>query len=103
MSRRVGIPFVISGPSGAGKSTLLRLVLLADPNIRFSVSHTTRDPRPGEQNGRDYWFVDRKTFQEMIDANAFLEWAEYQDKDFPILVDTNIFCRHISPDGQQFP
>ncbi len=79
MSPSRGIPFVVSGPSGAGKSTLLRCVLEADPNLRFSVSHTTRPARPGEVNGRDYWFVSRHEFQAMIERGAFLEWAEYQD------------------------
>ena len=78
MARR-GIAFVVSGPSGAGKSTLLRSVLDADPRVRFSVSHTTRAPRRGEVNGTDYWFITPKEFQEMIDADAFLEWAPYND------------------------
>ena len=74
MSR--GNLFVISAPSGAGKSTLLKRLLAEVPNLAFSVSHTTRAPRPGESNGREYHFVDRPTFARMRDDQAFLEWAE---------------------------
>jgi guanylate kinase len=74
MSR--GKLFVISAPSGAGKSTLLKKLLAAVPNLAFSVSHTTRAPRPGESNGREYHFVDRPTFEGMREKQAFLEWAE---------------------------
>ena len=74
MSR--GKLFVISAPSGAGKSTLLKRLLAEVPNLAFSVSHTTRAPRPGESNGREYHFVDRPTFARMRDDQAFLEWAE---------------------------
>jgi len=74
-----GAVFVVSGPSGAGKSTLLRRVLDADPRLRFSVSHTTRAPRSGELDGREYHFSSRAAFQRMIDAGEFLEWAEYNE------------------------
>ncbi|MCX5865682.1 MAG: guanylate kinase [Deltaproteobacteria bacterium] len=74
MSR--GNLFVISAPSGAGKSTILKKLLAVVANLAFSVSHTTRAPRPGESNGRDYHFVDRTTFAGMRDNQAFLEWAE---------------------------
>jgi guanylate kinase len=70
---------VVSGPSGAGKSTLLRRVLDADPQVRFSVSHTTRPPRADEVDGRDYHFIDRAAFRAKIDGGELLEWAEYQD------------------------
>jgi len=66
---------VVSAPSGAGKTTLCRLLLERFP-FRFSVSHTTRPPRPGEVHGRDYYFVSREEFREMIREGAFLEWAE---------------------------
>jgi guanylate kinase len=77
--RLAGAVFVVSGPSGAGKSTLLRRALANDPELRFSISHTTREPRSGEQDGRDYHFAARDVFQKMIDAGEFLEWAEYND------------------------
>jgi len=70
-----GTLFVISAPSGAGKTTILRRVLEL-PAISFSVSHTTRSPRPGERHGVDYFFVDRETFDGLRRQNAFLEWAE---------------------------
>ena len=74
MSR--GNLFVISAPSGAGKSTILKKLLTVVDNLAFSVSHTTRAPRPGESNGREYHFVDRATFEGMRADQAFLEWAE---------------------------
>lgn len=76
---RQGIPFVISGPSGAGKTSILRRVLECDPGVRFSVSHTTRAPRSGEIEGQDYFFVDEERFRQLVDQDAFLEWADYQD------------------------
>lgn len=75
-----GIVFVISGPSGVGKSTLLGRLLERDSALRFSVSHTTRAPRAGEEDGRDYHFVDEKEFRRLIDEDSFLEWAEYQGR-----------------------
>jgi guanylate kinase len=74
----VSTVFVVSGPSGVGKSTILRRALEADPRLRFSVSHTTRAKRPGEQEGVDYHFVDRAAFQKLVAEDAFLEHAEYQ-------------------------
>jgi len=76
--RARGIPIVVSGPSGVGKTSVLKRLLAADPNLRFSVSHTTRSPRAGEVDGRDYHFVSRDVFRDMIDAGGFIEWAEYQ-------------------------
>lgn len=75
-----GLVFVISGPSGVGKSTILRAVLDRDSRLQFSVSHTTRPAREGEVDGRDYHFVADAEFRHMIDAGAFLEWAEYQGR-----------------------
>ncbi len=75
---RPGIPFVISGPSGAGKTSILRRVLECDPGVRFSVSHTTRAPRSGEIEGQDYFFVGEERFRQLVDQDAFLEWADYQ-------------------------
>jgi guanylate kinase len=67
---------ILSSPSGAGKTTLTRMLLDNCPELRFSVSHTTRAPRANEQDGRDYHFVDRARFLDLVHAGAFLEWAE---------------------------
>lgn len=71
-----GTLFVISAPSGAGKTTLLKKIMAEVPKLGFSVSHTTRPPRPGERNGMDYYFVSREEFLAMRENNAFLESAE---------------------------
>ncbi len=73
---RRGLVLVVSAPSGAGKTTLCRRLLQEDREISFSVSYTTRPPRPNERNGVDYFFVSREEFQALIEAGAFLEWAE---------------------------
>ncbi|TRZ12769.1 hypothetical protein HGM15179_014325 [Zosterops borbonicus] len=71
-------PVVLSGPSGAGKSTLLKKLFKDYENVfGFSVSHTTRQPRPGEVNGKDYHFVTREEMQKEIDAGEFIEHAEF--------------------------
>ncbi len=67
---------ILSSPSGAGKTTLTRMLLEQCPELRFSVSHTTRAPRGNEVDGRDYHFVDRGRFIELVAQGAFLEWAE---------------------------
>jgi len=67
---------IVSSPSGAGKTTLTTRLRERIPGIQFSVSHTTRRPRGGEQDGREYHFVTRERFIELIAADAFLEWAE---------------------------
>ncbi|MFN3479161.1 MAG: guanylate kinase [Thermodesulfovibrionales bacterium] len=74
--RSRGNIFIISAPSGAGKTTLCKEVVKLLPNLRFSVSYTTRQPRDGEINGEDYNFIDEKRFREMIADGAFAEWAE---------------------------
>ena len=71
-----GLLFVITAPSGAGKSSLIDALLKDDPHLRLSVSYTTRAPRPGELNGREYHFVDKKTFLAMLERGEFLESAE---------------------------
>jgi len=76
LNRLKGLLIVISAPSGTGKTTLSHMLLREFPNMEFSVSYTTRKPRSGEINGRDYWFVDRETFEKMIEEGDFLEWAE---------------------------
>jgi guanylate kinase len=68
--------FVVSGPSGCGKSTLIGRVLADTGGLRFSVSHTTRPKRGTEIDGRDYHFVTGETFEAMVRAGAFVEWAE---------------------------
>ena len=71
-----GALFVVVAPSGAGKTSLLARLLRDEPNIRLSVSYTTRAPRPGEVDGREYHFVDRPAFERMIAAREFLEHAD---------------------------
>jgi len=73
---RRGLLIILSSPSGAGKSTLSRRLLEADPEVRFSISATTRPPRPGETEGREYYFKTRAVFQAMADAGEMLEHAE---------------------------
>jgi len=75
-----GILFIVSGPSGAGKTTLYKAVISVLPNLKHSVSYTTRPPRPGEVNDRDYTFVSRDEFMVMIDKGEFVEWAEIHGK-----------------------
>jgi guanylate kinase len=75
LSRR-GLMFILSSPSGAGKTTISRMLLERDGHICMSVSCTTRPPRPGEVDGRDYHFVSQQQFDEMVDAGEFLEWAQ---------------------------
>jgi len=71
-----GLLFIVTAPSGAGKSTLVNAELADDPRLALSISYTTRAPRQGEADGREYHFVDRATFQKMLDAGEFLESAE---------------------------
>ncbi len=71
-----GTLFVVSAPSGAGKTTLVKLLLERDAQVRHSVSYTTRPPRAGEQDGREYHFIDVPGFNAMRDRGEFLEWAE---------------------------
>lgn len=76
MKRKEGQLFVVSAPSGAGKTSLCRALTDELDNMRHSVSYTTRQPRPGEIDGRDYHFVAIDRFREMIQAGDFAEWAE---------------------------
>lgn len=71
--------FVISGASGVGKSTVLKTVMAAREDLKFSVSATTRAPRPGEVNGESYYFITKEQFQEMVAQNAFLEYDAHMD------------------------
>ncbi|NER32591.1 MAG: guanylate kinase [Oscillatoria sp. SIO1A7] len=68
---------VITGPSGVGKGTLLRSLLMRQSELHLSISATTRSPRPGEVEGKNYYFIDRQTFTEMVAAEELLEWAEF--------------------------
>jgi len=76
---RRGFMLVLSSPSGAGKTTLSRMLLAEDRNVTLSVSVTTRKMRPGEVEGRDYQFIDRRRFDALIAKDALLEWAEVFD------------------------
>jgi guanylate kinase len=71
-----GSLFVVAAPSGAGKSTLVNALLAQEPGIKLSISTTTRQPRPGEQDGREYFFTTPEDFIARADAGEFLEWAE---------------------------
>ncbi|MEM7666421.1 MAG: guanylate kinase [Pseudomonadota bacterium] len=73
---RRGLLFILSSPSGAGKTTLSRMLLAADPDIKLSVSATTRPPRPGEEDGVHYHFVSDEKFDRMVEEDDFYEWAE---------------------------
>lgn len=75
-----GILFVVSAPSGGGKGTLIQRVLNNVPNLSYSVSFTTRAPRNGEIDGREYFFIASERFAQMIAANEFLEWANVHGK-----------------------
>lgn len=71
-----GTLFIVAAPSGAGKSTLVNALLEREPDISLSISHTTRPPRPGEQYGRHYFFVERAEFEREVAEGIFLEHAE---------------------------
>jgi len=75
-----GNVFVLSAPSGTGKSTLARRLVQEVPDLNFSVSFTTRKPRPGEVHGQDYFFVDDATFDAMVAADGFVEWVKVYDR-----------------------
>lgn len=76
MRRNQATLFIVSAPSGAGKTSLVRRAVADDENLAVSVSHTTRDRRPGDEDGTDYHFVNRAEFEEMIAADRFLEYAD---------------------------
>ncbi|HAQ79515.1 MAG: guanylate kinase [Bradyrhizobium sp. PARBB1] len=76
---RRGLMFVLSSPSGAGKTTLSRMLLEREPGLKMSVSATTRPKRPGEVEARDYFFVDKKKFETMVEQGELLEWATVFD------------------------
>jgi len=72
--------YIVSAPSGSGKTTLLQHLLKSFKDLKFSVSHTTRQPRLGERNGVDYFFTERNEFLRMVDSGEFLEWAEFNSQ-----------------------
>ena len=74
---KLGKLIVITGPSGVGKGTLVQRLLQRHPQVRVSVSATTREPRPGEIDGQDYYFLNKKDFETAILNHELLEWAEY--------------------------
>jgi len=76
LRRNRGTLFIVSAPSGAGKTTLCKQLVKTVPNLGFSVSFTTRRPRTGEENNRDYTFISREEFRAKADHGEFLEWAE---------------------------
>ncbi len=85
MPERTGAPaqlFVISAPSGAGKTSLVKALRERLPSLRISTSHTTRPPRPNEQDGREYFFVDNTEFNALVDDGAFLEHARVFDNQY---------------------
>ncbi|CCD26359.1 guanylate kinase NDAI_0H01850 [Naumovozyma dairenensis CBS 421] len=91
-------PIVISGPSGAGKSTLLKKLFQEYPDtFGFSVSSTTRNPREGEVHGKDYNFATVEEFKQMIDANKFIEWAQFSGNYYGTTVDS---VKEVSSSGK---
>jgi len=88
MSARRGFPVVVAAPSGTGKTTVCREVVKRDGRIVFSVSHTTRPKRPGEEDGKDYHFVDDAEFMRLVEAGAFLEWAVYNGRRYGTSMDS---------------
>jgi len=74
--KKKGVVFIISAPSGTGKTTLVKKVMAQLPKLQFSVSFTTRPPRPNEKEGKDYRFLSTSSFQKMVKKGEFLEWAK---------------------------
>ena len=76
MNKKNGMIIIVSAPSGAGKTSICDAIIKDDKNIVYSISTTTRNPRIGEKNGREYFFVDGKKFKQDIKSNKFVEWAK---------------------------
>ncbi len=76
MNPRFDISLVVSAPSGAGKTTIIKKVMDEDDRLGFSISTTTRTQRPGEINGKSYYFISREEFEKLINQDEFIEWAE---------------------------
>lgn len=86
--KRKGLLYIISAPSGTGKTTLLTRVMSYFPDIRFSISYTTRPPRSGERDGEDYHFISPQQFEQMVKRGAFAEWAEVLGNRYGTALDT---------------
>jgi len=86
--KRQGLSFVISAPSGTGKTTVRNILQEKMPNLKHSVSHTTRSIRPAEKDGTDYYFISEPEFKAMIDRNDFLEWAVYHESYYGTALET---------------
>ena len=82
MTNRKSLLFVISAPSGTGKTTVSEQIFKVVDNLIPSISHTTRSPRSGEVNGKDYYFISREEFKTRIEANEFVEWNEYHGNQY---------------------
>lgn len=89
--------FIISAPSGVGKTTLINRIRSVWPELYFSVSATTRSPRPGEMEGRDYFFITKEEFSRGVAAEAFIEWAQVHDNYYGTYSEQ---IRHRLVDGQ---
>ena len=77
---------ILTGPSGVGKGTVVKAILGKDKNIWLSISATTREPREGEKEGENYYFLNQKKFKEMIEKNLFLEWAQFAGNYYGTLI-----------------
>ncbi|MBI4385046.1 MAG: guanylate kinase [Nitrospinae bacterium] len=88
MTRREGIAFVLSAPSGTGKTTICKILKERRPDLKFSVSHTTRAPRKNETEGVDYFFIPEPEFKAKIERGEFLEWARVHGNYYGTAFDT---------------
>ena len=86
--KRRGMMFVLSSPSGAGKTTLTKKLAKNNTNFKISISHTTREPRPDEINGKDYYFINNEEFDVLIKSNNFFEYAKIFDNYYGTLKET---------------
>ena len=87
ITKRQGMMFVLSSPSGAGKTTLTKKLAENNANFTISISHTTREPRPNEINGKDYYFINKEEFNSLIKGNHFYEYAKIFDNYYGTLKD----------------
>ena len=87
ITKRQGMMFVLSSPSGAGKTTLTKKLAENNTNFTISISHTTREPRPNEINGKDYYFINKEEFNSLIKGNNFFEYANIFDNYYGTLKD----------------